>query len=1106
MRAAIFFILFVLIIPTSVYASGDDEEAPFLWAAWNWQVYDGKKIKIIGGTGPYTIESTCGEFNEYGIYSDPSGCCGRGTYKVTDSLGAFSQMEFANTQICSMGDSETLYSLRYYPATPYYRLCSGIIGTSWYQQGFFCSDNSGVGGKDADGDSIPPVSLGCAKEICSMAGYDHAVAWSLSKADLVCEYPEECEMECPEGDSDADGVCDGQDQCPDTPPEVEVDADGCPNIQCTDNDGDGFSIEGGECGSVDCDDTDPKVNSGEGKICSQNGDCKNNVRDGSSGNVVTGEQKDNFNLFGTFGTGLTVNFSLYYNSRDAFKGSIGQSWGHSYEFQLKELFDQSVRLRSPSGRYYTYTPSGNGYSSQPGDFCTLSKNADDAFLLTKTNGTVYSFNENNRIASIIDRNGNSLTFSYDGDDLVEIVESSGRVTILSYDGKGELVSVTDPAGRVYGFSVGDTLDSITLPDGNSWHFTYEGNAFMSTKLDPVGDLTSYYYDSQHRVIETVSPEGQIRTFDYPEEDNAVRTTTFTEKDDSEWLYTYETDRGLLLSKTDPEGNVTSYTYDDDRNMTSKTEPGVGITTYTYDSSGNMTSVSDPAGSTTGYTYNTYGQILTVTDSDDNVTSYEYDEKGNLLSVTAPDGAMTSYAYNDQGQMVSITDAGDRTTSLSYDAAGNVKTVTGPDGSTTTFEYDAAGNRTKVIDADGNETRYEYDAVGNLVKVIDSAGKETNYVYDANGNRIQVTDANGKVTTFGYNSQGQMISMTDSLGNTTTFQYNGSSGCSVCGGGVDKLTALTDAKGQTTKFKYDVLGNLIKETDPLGNSTSYAYNTAGQVSSKTDANGNTISFNYDISGRLQSKTYPDGKQTTFGYDNRGNLTSAANQNIAYTFAYDTGNRLTHVSDDRGYELTYTYDASGNRTNIKGSFGINNTYSYDDSGRLATIASAAGNIDFNFDTLGRRNKLIFPNGVFTTYNYDDLGRLTDLMTVNGSNLITKALYTHDNVSNRLNKSDERTTMSYTYDDIYRLTEAVASTPGFSSDKGKGKNGKNNTNAMQNQKEYYQYDAVGNRTTSSEHNSYTYNAGNQLLSADATQYTYDANGNRTQRIAQDGITTYT
>ena len=36
---------------------------------------------------------------------------------------------------------------------------------------------------------------------------------------------------------------------------------------CTDDDGDLYSVEGGDCGEADCDDTDPFVNPGESEVC-----------------------------------------------------------------------------------------------------------------------------------------------------------------------------------------------------------------------------------------------------------------------------------------------------------------------------------------------------------------------------------------------------------------------------------------------------------------------------------------------------------------------------------------------------------------------------------------------------------------------------------------------------------------------------------------------------------------------------------------------------------------------------------------------------------------------------------------------------------------------
>jgi YD repeat-containing protein len=75
---------------------------------------------------------------------------------------------------------------------------------------------------------------------------------------------------------------------------------------------------------------------------------------------------------------------------------------------------------------------------------------------------------------------------------------------------------------------------------------------------------------------------------------------------------------------------------------------------------------------------------------------------------------------------------------------------------------------------------------------------------------------------------------------------------------------------------------------------------------------------------------------------------------------------------------------------------------------------------------------------------------------------------------------TTIHYTYDPLYRLTDAIYS------------DGKSF---------HYQYDAVGNRTISTHTitntlvTTYTYDAANRLTSVNGQPYTWDNNGNLTK-----------
>jgi RHS repeat-associated protein len=823
--------------------------------------------------------------------------------------------------------------------------------------------------------------------------------------------------------------------------------------------------------------------------------CSLQVQVGSSANVANGNLSHSQDLFSSRGSSLPLDMTLYYNSLDPLNGSLGLGWSHDYDVSLTENSDGSVLLKEGNWQRRLYTLSGGTYSAQPQDYSTLVKKPDNTFVLTHKGGLKYIFNSDGTIAAMVDRNNNTVAFSYSGGKLGTVTDPAGRSAILSYDSDGHLTAVTDPAGRNYtlGYS-GGTLTNVTYPDGGTWLYTYDDKAFMLSKVDPLGTVTTYAYDDNHRILSATDAEGKTRTISYPMGPDTVKNTAFTEKDGGVWQYTYDTDKGTLNRKTDPQGGATSYTYDANGNRLSTTEPDGATTTFSYDSQSNMISSTNALGQTTGSTYNSFGQVTSVSDPQGSTTSYVYDANGNLKETTDASGATTRYEYGGKGNMTKLINPLGQATTFSYDSSGNMTSVTDPTGARTTFTYDASGNMITLTSATGAVTRFEYNANNQPVKTIDPNGNATNYAYDLAGNKISETDANGNTTTFEYNFLRQLVKTKDALGNVTAYSY-AATGCSSCGGGTDKLTALTDANGHFTTYQYDSLGRLLKETDPLDSVTSYRYDAKGNLIGKTDANGASIDYRYDELGRLLIKSYPDGTQETFSYDAKGNIARAANKNIAYTYTYDANNRMVSVSDSNNRTLRYDYDLSGNKTALTMPDGQSVAYHYDAANRLAGIVGLDGTFGFNYDTLGRRTKLAYPHGAVASYSYDIASRLTKLehKTAKG-HLIDSFSYSHDKVGNRRTKTEPQGTTAYNYDTIYRLLGASPQKRGRQSDR-----------------ESYGYDPVGNRLIGPDaRQTYQYNAGNQLVEESAEQCrapkggmrnSYDKNGNLVMKEERNG-----
>jgi YD repeat-containing protein len=232
-----------------------------------------------------------------------------------------------------------------------------------------------------------------------------------------------------------------------------------------------------------------------------------------------------------------------------------------------------------------------------------------------------------------------------------------------------------------------------------------------------------------------------------------------------------------------------------------------------------------------------------------------------------------------------------------------------------------------------------------------------------------------------------------------------------------------------------------------------------------------------------------------YDAVGNRLAMSGSYGTASYAYDGLNRLTSVTSSGGQLVQYRYDAVGNRIGMTYPDGKTVSYAYDGDNRLSGATDWTGNMtSYGYDANSNLVNMTYPNGIGTGYTYDNGNRLTNLVNKQGASVVSSYGYTLDAVGNRLQVTEtgldnSSSVTSYGYDILNRLHTVTY--PGITVT--------------------YTYDPMGNRLNmatagnGSSTITYTYDAGDQLLSAGGTTYTYDNNGNRIEKNESAGTTLY-
>jgi YD repeat-containing protein len=310
-------------------------------------------------------------------------------------------------------------------------------------------------------------------------------------------------------------------------------------------------------------------------------------------------------------------------------------------------------------------------------------------------------------------------------------------------------------------------------------------------------------------------------------------------------YTYKANGDLASSVLHlPNGDrTTTYTYDNDHNVTDIAHSDGRVERLRYNAGGRMEYAGNALGEYVHFALDR--SVNTETDSSSrNVPSanggtpvataagsfsrvVQRDSRDRPWVETGNGGQRVSYTYDGNGHVKTRTDAGSRTTQYFYDALNRLEHTIAPDGGTTYYGYDDKGYLSSVTDPRHLVTRYTNDGFGQVLTQISPDGGTTTYTYDLAGRLATENKANGLAISYTWDALDRMTSRI-SGGVTETYTYDEGTY------GKGHLTRINDATGQTT-FAYDAAGELVQQVATIYGATyttTWTYDAAGRLLSLT----------------------------------------------------------------------------------------------------------------------------------------------------------------------------------------------------------------------------------------------------------------------------------
>ena len=549
---------------------------------------------------------------------------------------------------------------------------------------------------------------------------------------------------------------------------------------------------------------------------------------------------------------------------------------------------------------------------------------------------------------------------------------------------------------------------------------------LQTVTDALGHVTTYNsYNADGQPLTITDPNGVVTTLTY----DARQRLTSRQVASETTSFTYWP-TGLLKQVTLPDNGYVLYTYDAAHRLTQMSDGAGNSIQYTLDAMGNRTAENryDPS-SVLHYTHSRVINALNQLYQDVNAagtavvtTTFSYDNSGNQTNIAAPLSRNATNAYDELNRLKRITDPANGVTQFAYDAEDDLTSVTDPRNLTTSYTYNGFGDFTQQTSPDTGTTTNTYDSGGNLATSTDARGAAAAYAYDAL-NRLRQTTYSDQTITYTYdtgtNGIGRLSSVSDASG-STSWTYTSL-------GRVASKTQTIGSVAKTVSYGYNSAGQLTTLTTPSGQSITYSY-TNNQVTSVA-VNGTTVVNNvlYEPFGPTRGWSWGNGTYEVRTYDQDGKISQVDGAGLK-TYGYDDAFRITGITDtvNSAFSWTYGYDAL-DRLSSASATAQSQSFTYDATGNRLT---QGGTLSSTYTVSAGSNRLSSVTGVPTriyaydvagsatgdgtrSFTYNNAGRMTSV-----TNGIVTTSYAFNALGERVKKSSPLSTTYFVYDEAGHL----------------------------------------------------------------------------------------